>query len=92
MIRGTTSSGFSYEIDEDTLDNMELIDAMARADSGNPLAISDVCHFMLGDETRKALYDHVRTAKGNVPLSRVKDEVIEIFTHDTVKKSSPSQA
>lgn len=86
MIRGTTSSGFSYEIDEETLDNMELIDAMAHADAGNPLAISDVCRLMLGDEMRQALYDHVRTAKGNVPLQKIKDEIIEIFTHDTIKK------
>lgn len=78
MIQGKTTSGFEYQIEEKTLDNMELLDAVVEADS-NPLAISRVVKMLLGDEQRKKLYDHLRTESGNVPILAVSEIVAEIF-------------
>lgn len=78
MIKGTLSSGFQYEIAEETLDNMELLDAIVDADD-NTLGITKVVRLLLGDEQRRKLYDHLRTEKGNVPVAAVSDAVAEIF-------------
>lgn len=78
MIKGTLSSGFQYEIAEETLDNMELLDAIVDADD-NTLGITKVVRLLLGDEQRRKLYDHLRTEKGNVPVAAVSEAVAEIF-------------
>ena len=40
MITAKTESGFSIELEESTLDNMEVLDALSDLDEGNPLAMS----------------------------------------------------
>lgn len=78
-ITGTTQSGFHYTLDQKSLDNMELLDALSDATGDNPLAVSNVCKLMLGNEQRKALYDHVRADDGRVPVDAVSAELIEMF-------------
>ena len=75
----TTKSGFSCEIDPSTLDNMELVDALAEMQGdGDALSVSRVVRMVLGDKNRKALYDHLRK-EGRVAVGDVTQEVIEIF-------------
>lgn len=76
--KGTTKSGFKFKIDTDVMDNMEVLDAVAETDSGNPMAISKLLNLMLGDD-KQQLYDHVRTEDGRVPISAIGDEIAEIF-------------
>lgn len=78
MYKGNTSTGFGYEIPEETLDNMELVDAIAELDE-NPLMVSQVTALLLGKEQRKKLYDHVRAEDGRVPSEALSKEVAEIF-------------
>ena len=78
MIKGKIACGFEYEIEESVLDNMELIDAIAEADE-NHLGVSKVIRLLLGNDQRRALYDHLRTPEGNVPIGKVKDAIVEIF-------------
>lgn len=78
MVTGTTSSGFSFSLDEKVLDDMELVDTLAQMQEGDPLAISAVVRMVLGDQ-RRALYDHLRTADGRVPASAVSEEIRQIF-------------
>lgn len=79
MVTGTTSSGFAFSLDEKALDNMELVDTLAEMESGDSLAISAVVRMVLGEEQRRALYEHLRTDDGRVPASAVSDAVMEIF-------------
>ena len=79
LVRGTTASGFDYSLPADAADNMELIDALADAMGDSPVAISRVCRLFLGDETRKALYDHLRQPDGRVPTAAVMADLMEIF-------------
>ncbi len=91
MVEGVTTSGFKFSGDEKVMDNMELIDALADLDSGNTLAMSKVCKLVLGDETRKELYDHLRTDDGRVPPKEVEKELLEIINfYQQGKKSSTS--
>lgn len=78
MVTGTTSSGFSFSLEETVLDNMELVDTLAQMQEGDPLAVSAVVRMVLGDQ-RRALYDHLRTADGRVPASAVSEEIRQIF-------------
>lgn len=77
FVSGETKSGFIFNIEAERLDNMELIDALAKLDE-DPLQISKVIKLMLGDN-KENLYDHVRTEDGFVPSSAIEQELSEIF-------------
>lgn len=76
---GKLNNGFEYEVDDAVLDDMEMVDALAEAQSTNPLAISSVVKKLLGDEQKKTLYDLVRREDGTVPIEEVTNTVVEIF-------------
>ncbi len=76
---GKLKNGFEYEVDDAVTDDMEMVDALAEAQSTNPLAISTVIKKLLGDEQKKVLYDLVRREDGTVPIEDVTNSVIEIF-------------
>ncbi len=78
IVKGTTESGFEFEVRREALNNMELVDALAEIE-GNPLAMSRVCVLLLGKEQRKKLYDHLRTSDGRVPLEQVEAELMAVM-------------
>ncbi|MDD3185910.1 MAG: hypothetical protein PHT76_11495 [Anaerostipes sp.] len=80
MRTGTTSTGFKFKVKDETLDNMELVDALGDSDNENeaPLAMSRICKLLLGDDKKK-LYDHVRAEDGRVPAEAIGKEITEIF-------------
>ena len=75
----TTKSGFKCKIDDVVLDDMELVDAMAKAQDEDPLQITVVLNKLLGETTKKKLYDHVRGKDGRVPVEATTNEIVEIF-------------
>lgn len=80
MIEGRTESGFEYQIADNAMDNMELLDAIAEIDSeDNPLAISKVINLLIGKEEKKKLYNHCRAEDGRVPIEALVNEVTQIF-------------
>ncbi len=79
MITGKTKSGFEFSIEDESLDNMELLDALADVDGGNVAAISKASILLLGKEQKKKLYDHIRGEKGNVPIESFTDELADIM-------------
>ena len=83
MIKGTTKSGFEFEISENVGDDMELVDAMADCLGTDNLkkltGLSKVLTKLLGDN-KPALYDHVRAKDGRVPTKALEAEVTEMFT------------
>lgn len=76
---GITSSGFKYHVEEATFDNMELLDALEEMTDEDSLAISRVVKLVLGEEQKKLMYNHLRTADGRVPIVAVNKEIAEIF-------------
>lgn len=77
MIRGKMENGFEFEVDENKLDDMEFIDALAEMEA-NPLAFPRVCLMLLGREQRAKLYDVLRV-DGRVSISDMSDAIDEIF-------------
>lgn len=75
----TTQSGFTCELPENAADNMELVDALAEMQGDSDiLAVSRVLRLLLGNDNRKALYDHLRV-DGRVPIEAVTAEISDIF-------------
>lgn len=90
MITAKTESGFSIELEESTLDNMEVLDALSDLDEGNPLAMSRLVVKLLGKDGKKRLYDHLRTEDGRVPASAVESVIMELFQSINAGKNSAS--
>ena len=89
MIEGKTSTGFSFKVDENRLNNMEFIDALAditEADRDNVgdvmVALSRLIGYLLTKDQKKALYDHCRLEDGTVPIAEVNREVLEIIAYN----------
>lgn len=75
----TTKSGFVCEINKEDLDDMELLEDIGAVQDGNTFKVPSVIRRMLGDEQKKALYDHLRNDAGRVPTEAVYDTMGEIF-------------
>lgn len=78
-MKGKLENGFEFVVDDDALDNMELIDAMADAQEDNPAMFSKAVLILLGKDQRQKLYDHLRDESGRVPIEAVTNAFVEIF-------------
>ena len=80
MQKVITKSGFECLVDKKQMDDMELVDKIAEADAGNPLAVSAVIEKVLGKEQKAKLYNHLRNEDGRVPIEKVGEEIVDIIT------------
>lgn len=78
MLKGTTKTGFKFELDEDRLENYELVEALAELEE-NPVALPKVLKMALGAEQTNQLKEHIRSDKGFVPAKAMEDEMQDIF-------------
>lgn len=79
MIDGKTASGFAFQFEKDVLNDMELVESLAEVDE-NPLKLPKVIRMVLGEDQKKALYDHCRAENGRVPVDTVSAEFVEILS------------
>ena len=86
MLKGTTKSGFCYEVSDEAMNNFELIEVLAEVDT-DPLQLPRLVKMLLGDEQKKKLADHLRTESGTVPLDSISVEIMEIFQSGSLKNS-----
>lgn len=86
MIKGKTSTGFCYEIDEEKIDDMEFVEALAEAND-DVLKIPNAIKTMLGAEQKKKLYEHLRDESGKVPLTAVIKTLYEMMETDVKTKN-----
>lgn len=79
MIKGALKSGFEFSVDETRLDDMRFIDMLAELDDGNALVLTKLLTFILGKEQKDALYEHVKSEDGRVPIAKVTEAFTEIM-------------
>lgn len=79
-MKGKTSTGFEFDIEDERLDDMELVDIMAEIDE-NPLLMPKLCKMLLGEEQKKRLYDHLRSEDGRVPIEATTNANQRIFIY-----------
>lgn len=85
MLKGTTKSGFNFDIEDKRLNNYELLEAISEVEE-SPLALPRVIKLLLGDSKAKALKNHVRDDEGFVSSEKLSAEIMEIFESQTLKK------
>lgn len=86
MISGKTRTGFEYTIDEEALNDYEILELMAKVRNNDVLSIFELIERLLGEDQKNRLKEHCRV-NGRVPISAINDEIVDIFTNDSVKKS-----
>ena len=88
MIKGTTESGFSFEIPDEKFNNMEVIDLLRDIQKGEDgeigeaemlFAVSGLAELLLGRKDKRRLYNHLRNDSGQVPIEAVMTEIMNIF-------------
>lgn len=79
MIKGTTESGFDFEVKEELADDFEFLELLGDF-SENPLMASKLADKMLGREQKEALKEHLRGNDGRIKTSDMFRELTEIIT------------
>lgn len=94
MVKGTTESGLAFEIDENRLNDMEVIDTLAElseTEEGSNIDITKLSKLitrLLSPDMKKKLYDHVRTSDGRVPIDEVSKVFFEVLRFNGETKNS----
>ena len=87
MIKGTTASGFTFELDETKVNDMRVIDAMVETEAGNIGGISKLITLLFDKEQKKALYDFCADETGRVDIERCTNLVFEILEYNGETKN-----
>jgi len=86
MLKGTTTTGFKFELSENRLNNFELVETLAEVDE-NPLLLPKVVVMLLGKEQSDRLKNHLRDEEGLVSTDAMTKEVMEIFASQKETKN-----
>ena len=87
MIRGTTVSGFTFELDETKVNDMRVIDAMVETETGNIGGISKLIALLFDKQQKKELYAFCADEKGRVDIEKCTKLVFEILAFDGETKN-----
>lgn len=89
-MKGTTTTGFEFEINEKDLDDMRILDMIVEMSEGDLAKLSPLVKRILGEEQRERLYAHLEEKEGRASVARVSDEISEIFVMSKAGKNSLS--
>lgn len=84
-VKGTTTTGFAYVLEEKRTNNYELLEYLGLVDE-QPFLIPKVVRMLLGDAQAELLKNHVRDEDGIVNAEKMMHEIRDIFESKTVKK------
>ena len=63
-----TSAGFEWDMDPAVMDDILVIEDLAALDQGDLLKVPEVLRRLLGEPGKRALYEHLKTEEGRVPI------------------------
>lgn len=88
MIEGKTSGGFKFQLEDEAVDDMELLEGLIALDNGEYKKLPETITALLGKEQKEALYEHFRAKNGRVSAKKVMEAVGEMFkaVQDTTSK------
>lgn len=86
-MRGTTSTGFEFDVDEKRLDDYELLEDLADMTDGKEGKIVSVINRLLGEEQKEKLKDHLRDQEGRVAATGMTKEIMDVFKALKAKNS-----
>lgn len=79
MIKGITSTGFEFELEDEVLDDYELLEVITEVDEGKLGLVTKMVSLLLGEEQKELLKNHIRKDSGKVSTNKILEEVSEIF-------------
>lgn len=83
VVKGTTQTGFEYEVETDTFNNMRVLDGLRELDkkNGNPFVWSEMAVRILGAEQYEALECHLEEISGDgiATVQAFRTEFIDIM-------------
>ena len=79
MVKGETKSGFAYSLDPGVFTDAEFLEDFVAVRDGDELRFFQLIEKMLGKAQKKALYDHVRTEDGRVPIPALTADFTEMI-------------
>lgn len=79
ILKGTTTTGFEFEIPEEMQDDWELFEMLREVDKGNMGIMVDVAYKLLGDEQLARLKEHVKEKHGHVSTAGMGAELAYIL-------------
>ena len=79
MVKGTTRTGFEFSCNGRLMHNVEFLEEFAAVRKGDGLEIFDLINRALGEDQKKALYDHIRNDDGVVTVEALREELEDIF-------------
>lgn len=77
-------------MDETVLDDMRILDMIVGMSSGDVTQLSPLTRKILGDDQKERLYRHLEEKEGRASISRVSEEITEIFEACKSGKNSSS--
>ncbi len=87
-MEGKTKSGFEYNIPEEAMDDMELLECLQQMDDeGKYWAVGKCLDILFGKDQKKAYYDFLRAKDGRVRVTVVGEDLAAIFTGEGLKNS-----
>ena len=86
MVKGTTTSGFEFEIDEKKVADMRVIDAIVEVEDGSIGGVSKLLKLIMTPVQRASLYSHCTDVDGRVSIEKVSKEIFEIIQYDGESK------
>lgn len=86
MLKGTTKSGFKYEVKDETINDYELFELISEVDE-KPLLLPKLVLKLLGEKQKNNLIKHVKKDKDIAPLDKISEEIMEIFKNKPIKNS-----
>ncbi len=79
MIKCKTDTGFSFKIDEEARDDMEVLENLSLLSAGKLEVMPKVLTSLLGEDQKNKLYEHCRGKSGRVSAKKVFKELESIF-------------
>lgn len=79
MIKGKTTSGFSFEIDPEAFNDWRLLRKIRAVDKGEGQMAADVAEAILGSEQLELLENHIEKEHGKVTITDMMVELEEII-------------
>lgn len=83
MIRGTTSTGFTFEVNEGIRTDWRFVKALSDIESGDDTKVlagtTALVELLVGADGEKRLCDHIKTDEGLIPLKALMAEIAEII-------------
>jgi hypothetical protein len=89
MLKGTTKSGFEYEIEDYRLDNWDLLVLLGKLDGGNVSVIPAVLPLLLDEKQVEELKNHNTDIEHNiVKMTGMMADITDILKNNQETKNS----